>query len=191
MNTSGPICNLQSAICNRARARGQSAVLIALALPFLVAFILLVVEVAERWLEVAMVEDALQQATRSAVQSLDYAAMAQNADGLRATADCTAVTRETAGPCTGVIRIADQFLRTNLTGVRGLGEPAEDLAARVRWTVRPSGGTCSFSGGGATTETTPLLCAEVRPVMTGIVGWGDYTPLITAADTLDAIRQRD
>jgi Flp pilus assembly protein TadG len=172
----------------RAKTTGQSLVIMAIILPFLIIFALMVIEVAERWLEVSMVEDALQQASRSAVQSLDYAAMARNEDGLRATADCTAVTRETAGPCTGVIRIADQFLRTNLTGVRGLGEPAETLAARVRWTVRPNGGTCSFSSGGATTETTPLLCAEVRPVMTGIVGWGDYTPLITAADTLDTLQ---
>jgi Flp pilus assembly protein TadG len=164
-------------------------VLIALALPFLVAFVLLVVEVSERWLEVAMVEDALQQATRSAVQSLDYAAMARNTDGLRATSDCTAVTSATAGPCQGVIAIAERFLRTNLTGVRGLGEPITELAARVRWTVRPNGGTCQYSGGTARTELTPLLCAEVRPQMRGLVGWGTFAPLITAADTIDPIRQ--
>ncbi len=171
-----------------AKSAGQSLVIMAIILPFLLIFVLTVLEVAERWLEVSMIEDALQQASRSAVQSLDYAAMARNEEGLRVTADCTAVTRENAGPCQGLITVADRFLRTNLTGVRGLGESTEALAARVRWTVRPNGGTCSFSSGAAKTETTPLLCAEVRPVMTGIVGWGDYTPLITAADTLDTLR---
>jgi hypothetical protein len=84
--------------------------------------------------------------------------------------------------------VADRFLRANLTGVRGLGEPIDGLVERVRWTVLPQGGTCQYSAGAARTEVTPLLCAEVRPLMTGIVGWGDFTPLITAADTIDTIR---
>ncbi|MBX0330272.1 hypothetical protein K2Z83_21625 [Oscillochloris sp. ZM17-4] len=168
-----------------AKTTGQSLVIMAIILPFLMVFVLMVVEVAERWLEVAMVEDALQQATRSAVQAFDYAGLARGEDGLRVTSDCRAVTLETAGACRGVVIVADRFLRTNLTGVRGLGEYAGTLAARVRWTVLPQGGTCSFSGGTYTTEISPLLCAEVRPVMTGIVGWGTYTPWITAADTLD------
>ena len=29
---------------------------------------------------------------------------------------------------------------------------------------------------------------EVRPALRGIVGWGDYTPFISASDTLDAAR---
>lgn len=173
----------------RAKTPGQSVVLVALILPVILAFVLLVIEVAERRLEVAMIEDALQQATRSAVQSLDYAALARDDDGLRATRDCLAVTSSHAGPCQGVVAVADRFLRTNLTGVRGLGESADTLAERVHWTVFPHGGTCSFSNGTYETQTTPLLCAEVRPVMTGLVGWGTYTPLITAADTLDATRR--
>ncbi|NNJ12906.1 hypothetical protein EKD04_021495 [Chloroflexales bacterium ZM16-3] len=178
----------QSVAYKRAKTRGQSVVFVALILPFLVAFILLVVEVSERWLEVAMVEDALQQATRSAVQSFDYAAMARGAGDMGASAPCVGVTLSHAGPCTGVLASADRFLRTNLTGVRGLGEDAEDLAARVRWSVYPHGGTCSFSNGTYATQITPLLCAEVQPTMTGLVGWGEYAPLITAADTLDTIR---
>jgi Flp pilus assembly protein TadG len=170
------------------KTRGQSAVMIALALPFLIAFVLLVVEVSERWLEVAMVEDALQQATRSAVQTFDYAVFARGEGGMGASAPCVGSTTGGTGACRAVIAVADRFLRTNLTGVRGLGEPINDLADRVRWTVLPQGGTCQYSAGTARTETTPLICAEVRPVMTGIVGWGQYTPLITAADTLDTIR---
>lgn len=170
------------------KAPGQSAVLIALALPFLVAFILLVVEVAERWLEVAMVEDALQQATRSAAQTFDYAGLARGEDGIGASAPCLAVTFDQAGPCRNALRVADRFLRINLGGVRGLGEPADDLAARVRWSVLPTGGACGFSDGSSVVQASPLICAEVRPIMTGIVGWGNYRPLITAADTIDSIR---
>ncbi|MEI7771474.1 MAG: hypothetical protein WCI67_15895 [Chloroflexales bacterium] len=173
---------------SRTKTRGQSAVLVALALPFLVAFVLLVSEVSERWLEVAMVEDALQQATRSAVQTFDYAALARGSGGLGATAPCLSVTTGGAGACRAVIAVADRFLRTNLTGVRGMGEPIDSLADRVRWTVLPQGGTCRYSAGAARTEATPLICAEVRPQMRGLMGWGDFTPLITAAETIDPIR---
>jgi Flp pilus assembly protein TadG len=175
-------------ISRRARRRGQSAVLVAVVLPFLMAFTLLVVEVAERWLEVAMLEDALQQATRSTVQLLDYAALARAEGGLRA-GECRAVTATQNSPCKALLATAQRFLLINLTGVRGLAEPAADLVARVRWTVLPRGGTCSYSSTAIqpVTETTPLICAEVRPQMRGIVGWGAYRPLITAADTLDAV----
>jgi hypothetical protein len=171
-----------------ARRRGQSAVLVAVILPFLMAFTLLVVEVAERWLEVAMLEDALQQATRSTVQLLDYAALARAEHGLRA-GECRNVTVAQNSPCKALVSTAERFLLVNLTGVRGLDEPADHLVARVRWTVLPRGGTCSYASSAVrpVTETTPLICAEVRPRMRGIVGWGVYHPLITAADTLDRV----
>ncbi len=173
-------------------ARGQALVLVALMLPVLMAFVLLVVEVAERWVQVAMLEDALQQATRSAVQTMDYAAFARNAAGLRATTTCVQVrqTDAAAAPCRAVIDRATAYFRTNLRGVRGLAEAPEALADRVMWTVLPAGGTCHYSSSRVTpvTEATPLLCAEVRPVMTGVVGWGAFTPLIIAGETLDPIR---
>jgi Flp pilus assembly protein TadG len=178
------------------RCRGQIVPLTALILPVLLAFVLLAVEVAERWLEVAMVEDALQHATRSAVQQLDYAAFARAEAGLRATGDCTGVTAAEAihGPCAAVVAVADQFLRTNLRGVRGLQGASEsaaiDVAAQaVRWTVLPNGGSCSFSNGTSVLpDTTPLICAELRPTLKGLVGWGDYRPLIIAADRLDVVQ---
>ncbi|EFO81409.1 hypothetical protein OSCT_0691 [Oscillochloris trichoides DG-6] len=167
---------------------GQSLILVAIMLPVLVVFVLLVVEVAERRLEVAMIEDALHHATRSAVQSLDYAALAANNQALRAPADCVAVTLAEAGACAEVVEIADRFLRTNLSTVRGLAEPVDQIAARVRWTVRPNGGACSFQSGQTQSAATPLLCAEVQPLMRGIVGWGHYSPWIHAGDTLDVVR---
>jgi hypothetical protein len=172
----------------RAPPRGQSAVIVALALPFLVAFALLVVEVAERWLEVAMVEDALQQATRSAVQTLDYAALARGEPGLRAAAECRAVTVAAPGDCGELLAVAQRFLLVNLGGVRGLDEPPEAVAARVRWTVLPNGGACALGAARRVVAApTPLLCAEVRPQMRGLVGWGAYAPLVVAADTLDPL----
>ncbi len=176
----------------RRGAQGQALVLVALMLPVLMAFVLLVVEAAERWIQVAKLEDALQQATRSAVQTMDYAAFARNATGLRATTACVQVrqTDAAAAPCRAVISQATAYFRTNLRGVRGLAEDPEALADRVIWTVLPTGGTCSYSTPrvAPVTEATPLLCAEVRPVMTGVVGWGAFTPLIVAGETLDPIR---
>lgn len=172
------------------KSPGQSAVLVALILPFVVGFALLVVEVAERWLEVAMVEDALQQATRSAVQLLDYGALARGDGGLRAAGDCRDVTWEAEPRCRALLAIARRVLVTNLRGVRGLAEPPEALADRVRWTVLPAGGTCRYSAPVAppVSEPAPLICAEARPAMRGIVGWGLYRPLVIAADTLDPLR---
>lgn len=179
-----------SRINKRHRRRGQSAVFFALALPFLLAFTLMVVEVAERWLEVAMLEDALQQATRSAVQLLDYGALARGEESLRATRECREVTRRRAGPCQALVSAASRILETNLLGVRGLDEETGQLLDRVRWTILPDGGTCVYDSAAVApvSETTPLICAEMRPVMRGIVGWGSYTPLIVAADTIDPIR---
>jgi hypothetical protein len=167
----------------------------ALILLVLLSFRLMVVEVAERWLEVAMVEDALQQATRSAVQSLDYAAFARGEAGLRTGEACVRQTVASAagGPCADVIAVADRFLRINLRGVRGLvGATPEaainDATAQVEWTVMPFGGSCAFRSGKSVSDgPTPLICAEVRPTMKGLVGWGNYTPTIIAADRLDPI----
>ncbi|PDW02597.1 TadE/TadG family type IV pilus assembly protein [Candidatus Viridilinea mediisalina] len=179
------------------KQRGQSLPLAALMMPVLVAFVLMAIEVSERWLQVAMIQDALQHATRSAVQQLDYSAFARNEMGLRATGDCINVTTVGAagGPCAAVIAVADQILRTNLRGVRGISGATPNAAidaaaATVRWSVFPNGGTCSVGGRTVSSPAPdiPLICAEMRPVMTGIVGWGDFTPLIIAADVLDPAR---
>ncbi|NTU80088.1 MAG: hypothetical protein HGA45_11895 [Chloroflexales bacterium] len=178
------------------RHRGQAVPLTVIMLPFLLAFTLMVVEVAERWLEVSMVEDALQQATRSAVQTLDYAAFARGEAGLRAAAPCVAQTiREAAGgPCADVIAVADRYFRATLRGARGLvGDSAEAaidaVAARAVWTVLPAGGSCTYSDGAVVPDApTPLICAEAHPTMKGVVGWGTYAPMVIAADRLDPVQ---
>jgi hypothetical protein len=172
----------------KAREQGQSAIIIALALPFLMAFALMVIEVAERWLEVAMIEDALQQAARSAVQRLDYADLAQNRGEMAATRDCRQVNWSQDSACRAILGEARRLLLINLGNVRGLAETPDALAERVRWTVLPQGGSCTFRRSSRNvSERTPLLCAEVAPRMRGIVGWGTFTPLIAAAETLDPI----
>jgi hypothetical protein len=160
----------------RRAERGQSLVFIALVLAFLTPFIFTVIEFSERQMEVAQMEDALQQSIRSAVQSFDYAHLAHN--GQR-------IDQQRA------LQTARETFVQNLSTVSGLVERPEALAERVTWRVLPEGGTCSFSDGQAQTFDRPAMCAEVRPVMTGfgLLGYAPYRPLITAAATLDALEQ--
>ena len=157
----------------RHRTRGQSLVLVALILPFLIAFILTCVEVAERFWEKAAIEDALQQATRSSVQSFQYSAFAQNSETL----DSSRVTD-----------VAERTFQVNLTGLRGPLDPPSVVVGQVSWIVRPNGGTCTFPNGHpSVTSVKPMVCATVFPRMTGLLGWGVWTPQIDAASTLDAV----
>lgn len=171
----------------RRRTRGQSLVFIALVLPFVVMLFMTAIEVATRAMEVAELEDALRQATRSSIQLLDYASLAQ--DGQRVDE-------------ARMIATAKVTLLTNLQGVRGLAEPPESLVNRVQWQVYTSGGTCTLPGEGhyvagraerigaswQISFSTPALCASVRPQLTGLFGWGVYAPQINAAETLDLLR---
>ena len=174
--------------------QGQIMPLAAIIFPVLVLFIFVMVEVADRWLTVAMLENALQSATRSAtVQQLDYSRLAEGKVRLAASADCINVTVATArgGPCEAVIRAADSYLQINLQGVRRLAGDSSATAiaaaaARVLWTVRPQGGGCHYSSGQTVRdEATPIICAEMRPLVEGFVLQGYYQPLIIAADRLD------
>ena len=168
-------------------AQGQSLVLVGLMLPFLLALILTSIEVGARYAERAEIEDALKQATRSAVQAFDYAAFAGGSQQLRQTGastvtGCTGATPRTARA------LACAVLTTNLGGVGGVLDTPAQTAARVRWTFLPRGGTCTFPNGRApVTFTTPAVCASLTPRMLGLLAWGIWTPQIDAADTLDRI----
>lgn len=174
--------------------QGQIMPLTALIFPLLVLCIFVLVEIADRWLTVAMLENALKSATRSAtVQQLDYRRLAEGKVFLAASADCVNVTTAAAlgGPCAAVITTADSYLRINLQGVRRLaGESSATAIAvaadSVLWTVRPQGGGCRYSDGQTLPhEATPLICAEMRPTVEGFVLGGSYQPRIIAADRLD------
>jgi Flp pilus assembly protein TadG len=157
----------------RIKATGQSLVLVALILPFMVALILTGIEISERYREKAAIEDALQGATRSSVQNFRYSAFAQNSQSLDATR---------------VSDVAQSTFITNLTGLRGLIETPAAIAGQVIWTVLPNGGTCTFPNGQpSVSATTPMVCATVSVRMTGLLGWGEWAPHIDAASTLDAV----
>ena len=125
----------------RRAERGQSLVFIALVLAFLTPFIFTVIEFSERQMEVAQMEDALQQSIRSAVQAFDYAHLARN--GQR-------IDQQRA------LQTARETFVRNLSTVSGLVERPEALAERVTWRVLPEGGTCSFSDGQAQTFGVPV-----------------------------------
>ncbi len=158
----------------RNTAEGQSLLFIALVLAFLAPFVFTVIEFSERQLEVAHMEDALQQATRSAVQLFDYEYLARNS---------RRINEERA------VQTARQTFVRNLGTAPGLAEDPETLAQRVTWRVLPQGGSCRFDNGQTVTFDQPAICAEVRPTLTGfgLLGYAPYRPLITAAATLDIL----
>jgi Flp pilus assembly protein TadG len=157
----------------RQRDRGQSLILVALILPFLIAFVLTSIEIGERFWEKAAIEDALQQATRSSVQNFRYSAFAENSQSL---------------DDTRVKDVAERTFIINLTGLRGMVQTPAEVAAQVIWTVLPNGGTCTYPNGHpSVSATTPMVCATLKPRMTGLLGWGEWTPQIDAASTLDAV----
>ena len=168
-------------------ASGQSLVLVGLMLPFLLALTLTAIEVGARYAQRAEIEDALKQATRSAVQAFDYAAFAGGSQQLRQTGGAS-VTGCSGASARSARALACAVLTTNLAGVGGVLDTPVQTAARVRWTFLPRGGTCIFpSGRQPVTFTTPAVCASLVPRMTGLLGWGIWTPQIDAADTLDRI----
>ena len=171
----------------RRKEQGQALVFVALVITFLAMLFLTCIEIGGRYQELAEIEDALKQATRSAVQAFDYAAFARNGEQVRETQATTITGCGSLAP-NSARALACAVVLTNLHGVRGLEETPEQTAARVEWTFLPQGGTCTFPNGRpAVTFTTPAVCATVQPRMTGLLGWGIWTPQIDAADTLDHI----
>lgn len=171
----------------RQQEPGQALVFVALVITFLIMLVLTCIEVGARYQELAEIEDALKQATRSSVQAFDYSAFAQNDQKVRETqaATITGCGSLVAGSAR---TLACSVFRTNLHSVRGLEETLDQTAARVQWTVLPQGGSCTFPNGRPSISfTTPAVCATLRPRMTGLLGWGIWTPQIDAADTLDHI----
>lgn len=151
--------------------RGQSLVLVALFLPLLIVLLLTGVDLAERQLQLALIQDAVQQAARSAVQRFDYQAFAAGEQAL------SPALVEQAG-CAA--------LSTNLAGVRGLLDSPAQTANQAVWTVLPRGGTCTFPHDRPpVSATTPLVCVTLRPQLRGWFGQGAWTPQIDAAATLD------
>lgn len=168
------------------KRQGQALVFVALVLTFLSMLVLTCIEVAARYQELAQIEDALKQSTRSSVQAFDYAAFAQNGQKVREVS-ATTVTGCASLAESSARTLACTVFTTNAAGVSGMQETPAQTAARITWTFLPQGGTCTFPNRPPITFTTPAVCATVRPRMTGLLGWGVWTPQIDAADTLDHI----
>jgi len=168
------------------RKQGQALVFVALVLTFLSMLVLTCIEVAARYQELAQIEDALKQSTRSSVQAFDYVAFAQNGQKVRE-ASATSVTGCASLAANSARKLACTVFTTNAAGVSGMQETPAQTAARITWTFLPQGGTCTFPNRPPITFTTPAVCATLRPRMTGLLGWGIWSPQIDAADTLDHV----
>lgn len=155
----------------RQHTTGQALVIVALFLPVIIGLWLLAIDLAWRFTTIQTVTDALQAANRSAVQTFDYAAFADNRLAL-------------AEPDT-VIAVARRFAATNLSGVNGLVRSSVDVADAAQWTVLPSGGACILEPGGPTLRfPTPALCGVADVELMSPLGL-IWTIRVYAADTLD------
>ncbi len=155
----------------QAHQRGQSLVLIAIILTFLVPLILTSIEIGQRYLELARLEDALRQAARTAVQTVRYEPFAGNTLSLADEQRIRTIGRDA--------------LATNLTTSRRLhdGMTPDSTADLAQWTILPAGGTCWD-----TTLTEPAVCAEIVPVLDGLVfGYGEWRPRLRVTVDLDHI----
>src|SRR4029453_4642176 len=128
------------------RASGQSLTLVALILPVLVALLFTCMEVTARYRELAEIEDALRQSSRSAVQTFAYSAFAQGTERGRETHDIT-VTGCATPPASSAQAGACRTFMTNFATVSGLKGTAGQPAARVQWTILPDGGSCTYPNG--------------------------------------------
>lgn len=165
----------------RKRAHGQAIVMMAMILPVLLMFVLCFIEIGGRVLQRNEVEAALRNASRSAVQTFAYERFAENTQALKASTPCTGTV---SGGCAGnpVAKLAADLFATNLTHVAGLAasETPKTVADRVVWTIGPRGGACLGQS-----YDTPMVCAQLNVPMRGLVGWGNWTPQMTAAEKID------
>lgn len=159
------------------RARGQVLPLVALIIGlFLLPFVLVSIEWSARYQQQALIRQAMQQSTRSAVQTFDYDVFAGG----------TMTTRQQ----TELTTLATQIMAANLDGVWGLQDTPANVAALATWTILPNGGTCTFANGEVATAPVgvPLVCGDVTVEITGAGLTGPVDVTVHAADQLDIIQ---
>lgn len=153
------------------RHAGQSLVLVALILALLIPLVLTSIEIANRYLELARMEDALRQAARTAVQTFRYEPFSSDQLTLAAEQHIAAIGQTT--------------LAANLQTVRHLqaGATPDSTAALAQWIILPNGGACwgePLVG--------PSVCAELQPRLRGLIaGYGNWQPRLRVAVALDHI----
>lgn len=155
----------------RTRTTGQALVMVALILPALLGVLLVGVELVSRRSSERAVRAAIQAANRSAVQTFDYAAFADNRLAL---ADADAV-----------ISVARRLAAVNLQQIPELTLPPETVANHVSWTALSPGGACILEPEGPILRfPTPVLCASAEVELVSPLGF-TWTARVFAADTLD------
>jgi Flp pilus assembly protein TadG len=155
----------------RHRQPGQALLLVALCLPVICGLWLLAIELAWRFTTTQAVTDALRSANRSAVQTFDYAAFADNQLALASPAN--------------VIAIARQLARTNLTGIPGLLLSPTEIANTITWQVAPAGSTCTLASAAPALQLpTPALCGAADVQLISPLGM-TISIHVDTADTLD------
>ena len=174
----------------KGRCAGQALPLAAIVLVALLALLMTALEVQERSYQRQVIADALQQATRSAAQTFDYATFAENRSAFVVEAGAATKGGCAAAPAASARAIACAVLLANLQGAaRGLAETPAQTAERVQWTIYAQGGTCTFPNRRPPiTDTRPMVCATLQPRMKGLLGWGTWTPQLDAAEVLDHSR---
>lgn len=157
----------------RRHAPGQALALVALSLPVIIGLWLLAIELAWRVMTMQAVTDALRAANRSAVQTFDYAAFAENRLAL-------------AAP-DAVITVARRMAAINLSGVSGLTSSPAEVADAVEWIVLPSGGVCLLDPAGPALHISgPALCGTATVALVSPLGL-PWTIRVAMADTLDQV----
>lgn len=157
------------------KQRGQALVLVAIIFPVLAALAFSAIWVGHQAWQQEVVEDALRNATRSAVQTFQYAEFADGGMQVRPV-DVTAIGKAN--------------FKTNLENAPGLITTPEQAAALVQWTVvyDPNATVCRDLRGREVRFTTPAVCASVTLEMESILPWkNSYQASVFAADTLDLI----
>ena len=171
------------------RAEGQVLPIVAIVITVLLLIFLVVIDLGERRMQHTLIEDALQSTTRSLVNRLDYAELAEGNAYLALDKVCIGTYGElirTPG-CAAFAEASVAMLTTNFTAIRGTGQTPQQLARSVRWHAFPTGGTCEISKTMSPASVGPLICAELT---TPIAGFGFYPEtMITAiaADTVDRL----
>lgn len=155
----------------RQRPSGQALALVALLLPVLLGLLLVGLDLAGRRMREREVQDALRAANRSAVQTFDYAAFAED--------------RLALADAKTVISVARHLAAVNLRGTSGLTRPPDTVADEVSWAVLPAGGACHLEADRpALRFPAPALCAVADVELVSPLGL-TWTTQIFAADTLD------
>ena len=159
------------------RHSGQALVVFAILLPFLVIVLFGAIDTSSRQLQRAALEDALQAATRSALEQYAYDAFGS---GTASITDAAAVSTA-----------ARRFLEVNLANVKDLRQTPAQVAQSVQWTLLPNGGQCPSARPDRPrppVTTSPTLCGVATIPLFGrwqTRAWDSRVDAVVSLDAFD------